>query len=208
MNNGLVVKNIIFINRAPFENLNLKFIEGINVLSSENGRGKTTIMSYIVDALHEMAKESFAQSYEGHETSWYRISSGAEVIDSSSISLVYIRFVYQGNIIDYVDLRGELDKEKYKALIPNLPENPISLSIINQNMQHGSMCKICHFANGAIKKDELFSRHIATYFPAYRYEIPAYLNHVFEPDKSPFDIAPRFRGYLPNPIEVVSELIT
>ena len=57
MNNGLVVRNIVFINRAPFKNLDLKFIDGINVLLSENGRGKTTIMSYVVDALYEIAKQ-------------------------------------------------------------------------------------------------------------------------------------------------------
>ena len=90
MNNGLIVRNVMFINRAPFERLDLKFIDGINVLSSENGRGKTTIMSYIVDALHEMAKKEYSQSYIGHETAWYRVSSSAEMMDSNRISLVYI----------------------------------------------------------------------------------------------------------------------
>lgn len=204
MNNGLVVRSVIFINRAPFEKLDLKFIDGINVLSSENGRGKTTIMSYIVDALHEMAKETFTQSYAGHETSWYRVSAGAEVIDSNRISLVYIRFVYQGNNIDYIELRGEINNEKYNALKQELPESPIPISVLKQNMQQGNTCKYCHFFNTTIKKDELFSHHIATYFPAYRYEMPAYMNSIFYPDKSPFDIAPRFQGYLPNPIEVIS----
>ena len=73
MNNGLVVKSITFINRAPFEKLDLKLIEGVNVLSSENGRGKTTIISYIVDALHEMAKQTFQLCYkETYNASWRR----------------------------------------------------------------------------------------------------------------------------------------
>lgn len=204
MNNGLIVRNVIFINRAPFEKLDLKFIDGINVLSSENGRGKTTIMSYIVDALHEMAKESFSQSFESHETAWYRVSSGAEVMDGNRISLVYIRFVYQGNNIDYIDLRGEIDNEKYKILQHELPDGPIPISNIRQNMQHGDACKFCYFFNATVKKEELFSQHIATYFPAYRYEMPAYMNKVFQSDKSPFDMTLRFQGYLPNPIEVIS----
>ena len=204
MHIGLIVRNVIFINRAPFERLDLKFIDGINVLSSENGRGKTTIMSYIVDALHEMAKKEFSQSYIGHETAWYRVSSSAEMMDSNRISLVYIRFVYQGNNIDYIDLRGEVDNDKYKVLKHELPETPIPISIIMQNMQHGNTCKLCHFFNATILKNELFSQHVATYFPAYRYEMPAYMNSIFYPDKSPFDLAPRFQGYLPNPIEVIS----
>ena len=140
MNNGLVVRNVIFINRAPFEKLDLKFIDGVNVLSSENGRGKTTIMSYIVDALHEMATATFFQSYEGHEKAWYRISASAEVIDSNLVSLVYIRFVFQGNNIDYIDFRGEINNEKYNVMKLELPENPIPISVLKQHIQHGNTC--------------------------------------------------------------------
>ena len=37
----------IFVNRAPFDNLELDFRnQSISVLSAINGRGKTTILSY------------------------------------------------------------------------------------------------------------------------------------------------------------------
>ena len=65
----------IFINRAPFDNLELSFQEqGINVLSAINGRGKTTILSYIVDAFHEMARPYFRNSYNGIENTYYIIN--------------------------------------------------------------------------------------------------------------------------------------
>ena len=45
------VEKCLFINRAPFkDNLEICFQKGINVLCGINGRGKTTIISYIVDA--------------------------------------------------------------------------------------------------------------------------------------------------------------
>lgn len=200
MNNGLVVRNVIFINRAPFENLDLQFIEGINVLSSENGRGKTTIMSYIVDALYEIAKETFSHSFDGHNTAFYRISSGVEVLDARRVSLVYIRFSFQGDNVDYIDARGQLTREIYNAL--PLPPNPISFSEIVSHELPGNVRKFCHFFGGT-KKKEIFSEHLATYFPAYRYELPAYLNNVYQPSNSPFNQFKQYIGVLPNPIEVV-----
>ena len=54
------IQKIIFINRAPFEHLELDFKQnGINVLTAINGKGKTTIISHIVDAFHELAREAY-----------------------------------------------------------------------------------------------------------------------------------------------------
>lgn len=46
------VKQIDFINRAPFKKLNIDFSDKhVISLTGINGAGKTTILSYIVDAL-------------------------------------------------------------------------------------------------------------------------------------------------------------
>ena len=51
------IEKAIFVNRAPFNHLELDFKErGINVLAAINGRGKTTILSHITDAFYELAK--------------------------------------------------------------------------------------------------------------------------------------------------------
>jgi predicted ATP-binding protein involved in virulence len=56
----LYLSSATFYNRAPFEKLVLHFEENeIAVLTAVNGRGKTTILSHIVDAFHEMAKPFF-----------------------------------------------------------------------------------------------------------------------------------------------------
>ena len=47
----------------------------IGVLSAVNGRGKTTILSYIVDSFYEMARLSFPIEFEGEENKLYRLSS-------------------------------------------------------------------------------------------------------------------------------------
>ena len=65
------LEKAIFVNRAPFEHLELNFKEkGISVLSAVNGRGKTSILSHVVDALFEMAKPVFEQEFEGNENKY------------------------------------------------------------------------------------------------------------------------------------------
>lgn len=44
------IEKAIFVNRAPFQKVEFDFLEsGVNVLSGINGRGKTTVISHIVD---------------------------------------------------------------------------------------------------------------------------------------------------------------
>ena len=49
------IEKAIFVNRAPFKKVEFDFLEsGVNVLSGINGRGKTTVISHIVDLLAEL----------------------------------------------------------------------------------------------------------------------------------------------------------
>ncbi len=87
------IEKAIFINRAPFEHLELNFNKNsINVLSAINGKGKTTILSHIADAFYEMARNNFSGSFAGKETKYYRFSSPLFNIDTSKYSIVYFRF--------------------------------------------------------------------------------------------------------------------
>lgn len=66
----ILVDKCLFINRSPFkDNLEISFKEGVNVLCGINGRGKTTILSYIVDAFYEMAKPNYRGSLKVRSTS-------------------------------------------------------------------------------------------------------------------------------------------
>ena len=62
----IYLEKVIIYNFAPFKDkLVLNFNKNdITVLSAINGKGKTTIMSYIVDAFYEMARAGFANEFE------------------------------------------------------------------------------------------------------------------------------------------------
>ena len=195
------VEKIIFINRAPFEHLELNFKEkGINVLTAINGKGKTTIISHIVDALHELARPHFSNSYEGKENKYYRVSTSLFSLDQSKPSVCFIRFKEEGEIIDYLDCRGAMPEEEFAKIVPAIK---INYGDIKSRLAEGRGVKV--YSQNARREQvrQIFDKNIITYFPAYRYEQPAYLN---DPYKQTYHFKQEavWNGFLPNPIEVIS----
>lgn len=197
------LEKAIFINRAPFEHLELDFKEkGINVLSAINGRGKTTILSYIVDAFYELAKKHYENEFEGKENKYYRISSSLYNIDKSKTSFVYLRFINDGTNIDYIDVRNKCSLIEYDSaisIVNKIPFTKFSDGLKKQN-------NIKYWNVDTNKKDlihSVFDNNILTYFPSYRYETPSFLNDPYH-IKMDYKIDRAFSGYLENPIEVIT----
>lgn len=197
------LKELQIYNRAPFDNLKLSMgNSNVSILSGINGAGKTTILSYIVDAFYEFAKKGFENSFEGISSKFYRVSSELTVMDSSKISFVYLRFENAGKIIDYIDVRHLNGEEEYNSSLQL--ENVIPYSEVKAKIKTENVVK---YFNVSDKKEVLkcFNTNLMTYFPAYRYEQPGYLNDVYNISLK-FKTATEFAGYLTNPIEVTSGL--
>ncbi len=193
------LKTIIFINRAPFKELKLSFDSSISVLVGINGKGKTTIISHIVDALYELAKLDFHNEFKNKDNQFYRFSSAIYSIDRTKPSIVYLRFVGQdGKNIDYVDIQGKCSEQEYNKLIDFSDRIPYS----NMRIKIVDSISVKHWS---ISKDKagqtLFDNNILTYFPAYRYELPIYLNNPFKLEMK-YNYSNHITGYLPNPIEI------
>lgn len=193
----------IFINRAPFEHLVLDFKEkGINVLSAINGNGKTTILSHITDAFYELARDVFHNEFEGRENKYYRISSSLYNLNPENPSYVYLRFEYNGEHIDYVDIRNKCTEEQYNSAITI--DSRIEFAKIRNTLSNSHDVKYWSL-NDKKKIKDIFSNSVLTYFPSYRYETPSYLNDPYN-IKLDYAIKSKFEGYLENQIEVVSDL--
>jgi predicted ATP-binding protein involved in virulence len=197
------LEKAIFINRAPFEHLELDFREkGINVLTAVNGKGKTTILSHIVDAFYELARNGFDNAFEGKENKYYRVSTSLYNIDLSRPSFVYFRFNNDGKIIDYVDIRNNCTLADYEKNI--LLQDKIDFDKIKRGLEEENNIK---YWTKLEKKEvgKVFGQNLLTYFPSYRYEAPGYLNEPYSV-KLHFTKTDSFSGYLTNPIEVISDL--
>ena len=194
------VERCLFVNRAPFQDdLEIVFKEGVNVVCGINGRGKTTILSYIADAFFEMAKLNYQGSFEGKETKYYRLSSSSHLIDPSKPSIVYIRFNIEGKTIDYIDVRGKLSETDYNSMVKY--DGKVEYEKIKNGLSRSDTIKTfsCDDSDSTLK--EIFLRNVISYFPSYRYELPGYLNNPYKTELEISNVA-RFSGELPNPLEV------
>lgn len=200
----MYLKKAIFINRAPLGDMTVDFGEkGINVLTAINGKGKTTIITYVFDALYEMAKRHYSQSFRD-SNSFYRFSSDIFSTKPSEPSMVYLRFVDNAKNIDYVDLRGAWEEGKYNAAIESLP-NTIEFKEFSKSLANNGVVK--HVVKSFNKKEvhHIFEKHVLTYFPAYRFEQPAYLTDLNE-IKTSFNDDLIISNKLRNNLEVRSVL--
>lgn len=201
----MFVEKIIFLNRVPFDHIEIDFKKnGINVLSAVNGKGKTTILSYIADAFHEMARPHFSQSFEGFENKYYRISSGLDVLIEGSPSFVFIRFKDGTDIFDYIDYRGKTITQQVNEYLP-LDIKISTEDIKNELKIQGSSCKIVSKNYQKEQASRVFKQTLNTFFPAYRYELPGYLNDPFKIDIR-YKKTSGFSSELINPIEVTSSI--
>lgn len=200
----IYLEKAIFVNRAPFAKLELSFCENeIAVFSSANGKGKTTILSHIVDAFHEMARPHFPNEFEGKENKIYRVSSVIYNLNSNLPSFVYLRFKTSDEFIDYVDVRNICTEDQYNEAISL--ENKIPFAKIKPQLDEGYFAKCVSKSFDKKKAFELFSKNILTYFPSYRYEMPGYLNDAYKIQLN-FRKKSGFSGDMRNPIEVISGL--
>lgn len=192
-------------NQAPFDNLHLTFDDSnVLVLSGINGAGKTTILSYIVDSFYELAKKGFANEFEGISSKYYRVSSPITVLDDGRLSFVYLRYIEGDKKIDYIEIRNIKAGNEAQYTEAIQITTPIAFTTLTKEVGSGSVLKYSTITDSK-EAEKLFYDNLLTYFPAYRYEQPGYLNDPYRISLD-FKKTLEFAGYLSNPIEVTSGL--
>ena len=199
------VERIIIHNRAPFEHIDLEFKDkSISVLTALNGKGKTTILSYIVDAWIELTRKTYSQSYTGKEDKYYRVSSPLYDIDRNIMSLVYIRFKDDNRNCDFLDLRNSCTLAEYDSTVSI--ENKIPFHEIQNQLNLKKSFKIINQPYHKEKEVQgIFEKNVVTYFPSYRFELPNFLNEKYQ-ESVEHKLEAEYNGYLTNPIEVTSDI--
>ncbi len=198
------LNKIIFVNRAPFDKIELNFEENeIAVLTAINGSGKTTILSHIVDAWHEIVRPHYPNEFEDKENKYYRVSSPVYNLDRSKPSFVYIRFKNDEGTFDYIDIRDKCSEQEYNEAINVQEKIPFSKFSASLNAVNYVKEVSANFNKEVVEK--IFSNNLSTYFPSYRFEAPGYLNEPYKVNLD-FKKSSGFSGYLKNSIEVITGL--
>jgi len=199
----MYLEKLIFDNRAPFEHLEIDFQDsGVNVLTAINGKGKTTILSHIADAFYELARPVYPQEFEGKENKLYRVSSPLFNMTLGKPSIVYMRFIDGETFYDYIDVRDDCTKGQYDDTI-NV-NNKIDYNSFQGELKRQGFSKYWNIQDEDQRK-KVFEQNVLTYFPSYRFELPAYLNDTYS-NRIKYSINSKFSGYLPNQIEVISDI--
>lgn len=196
----MFITDIILYNRVPFQKLHLSFEKNdIAVLAAINGKGKTTILSYIMDAWVALTRGAYPTTYKGKEYALYRVSSSLFAMDVSKTSVVYIRFCDKGVNYDYIDARGKFTEIEYDNIIPL--DDKLPYNSFNTKFRNDGIIQYYDKTLNDEKVKELFENNIATYMPAYRYEMPNYLGDAYSSDVK-FTTDSRYSSEMTNPLEV------
>ena len=171
-------------------------------MTAINGKGKTTILSHIVDAFYELARPNFENEFEGKSNKYYRISSSIFNLNLSLPSFVYFVFNNDGDRWDYIDIRNECSENDYEANISI--DNKIPYNEFSQELKVGKNVK--KWCNSAQKDSviKLFNQNLLTFFPSYRYESPGYLSDTYS-FKIEHKIESGYSGFLTNPLRVICQ---
>lgn len=200
----MYIKKIVYENVGPIENIavDFPFHEDGNpkpiLFVGENGSGKSTVLSNIVDSFYEIAGEAFnnAWQYTGNGAhQYYKAIRAADI------------HIGQGYMFSYVQFKNENGQEAYLCKDGN-----ISMEMVRNKLENVSLEKLSwtpeesYKGTTANKKsaEQIFENNVICYFGPDRYEKPAWLGYkYYHTDDVPhFSISANWSGNLKNEITV------
>ena len=163
------------------------------IIVGENGSGKSTMISNIVDSLYELAGRVFSNALhhdkESYNYSYYKVISSNEI--KVGERYLFSRVIFD-NRVEYLFKTGDCSFEQFKN------ESGYDGDITNWDTNTG-IKEIHGLDNEEIK--EVFSEYVICYFGPERYEKPSWLGDTYYDDLSThLYVEPKFNNKLKNPI--------
>ena len=164
------------------------------VIVGPNGSGKSIFLSYIVDALMELAKAAFRDIVpsNGLGTPYFRVISPRAIRSGETFSLSLLRFKTADGELHYCEKAGRLDPET-----PSPDLRSVFAPVWNWQLD-GNHKEVSH--NEKIIETEM-ERGAHVFFPASRREDPDWLNPK-SLTAGPASAISRFNNELAKPIRV------
>lgn len=189
-------------NIGPIEKISIDFPfkeDGLPkpiIFVGENGSGKSTILSNVIDSLYSIAAKKFDNamhlSDRGNGQQYYKAITPAEIQTGKEYMYSYILF-NQPSAIQYVFKSGKLSTADFKSKIPN--GNTITF---NWNAEE-------NFKNVKVQEvdvENIFSKDIICYFGPDRYEKPMWMGNKYFDEALHPSVQVNWAGVLKNPITI------
>ena len=177
MPNSMYLKQLIDKNVGPLTDIHIDFPFYDNgdpkpvVLVGENGTGKSTLLSNIVDAFFEMAEKAYTNATHpiyrnGHQ--YFKAITPHEIHTGASSLYSFISFMAENNP-SYVFKSGNISVDEFKKQIGN--------QTINVSWKENENKKMVTASKDIISK--LWSNNIVCYFGPDRYEKPVWMGDKY-----------------------------
>lgn len=202
------IKRIFSQNIGPIEKANIEFFKNEDntpkpvILVGENGSGKSTIISNIVDSLYEIAGKAYNNVLKGENNvghQYYKAILSSEINVNHEFMISYIEFcesVGEDIICEYIFKNGNLTYNDFN--------NETGFELKNRTVFDINSVKDINISKE--KVEEIFKKNIFCYFGPDRYEKPCWLGEKYYVDKEESDIHLSIKniysGILNNPISV------
>lgn len=198
----MYLKKALYKNVGPLDKLQIDFTFDLQgnpkptVFVGENGSGKSTVLSNIVDAFYEMAGTAFVdacQFVDIGSQQYYKTISHDQIRFGNKYMLTFLSFEDEKQI-DYICKSGAVSTEEVKRYIS------IADIELPDKMEN-------NFKNVKIEKDlaeRIWNSNVLCYFGPDRYERPSWMGEKYynTEDYMHASVATRFRGHLDKPIEI------
>ena len=203
----MYISKILVENVGPIEKATIQFPFNDNgspkpvVIVGENGTGKTTLLSNIVDSFYETARTAFSDVTQSDG------SSGYQYYKAITPAEIHIGKKYLYSCIEYKSPHNPSYKIGYVFKSGNLPDNSFKKSSGFSLAQQVSWKDDENSKKVFITKEQantVFGRNVICYFGPDRYEKPAWMGkryHEREEYEHP-SVKERWNGQLQKPILV------
>ena len=199
----MYIKKLLYENVGPIENINIDLPFNDNgtpqpiLFVGENGCGKSTVLSNIVDSFYEIAGEAFKNAREsdgGIAHQYYKAISPIEIHTGKEYMYAYVGYS-DSNSFGYVLKSGNLSNEELKKKIE---------SDCSQNFSFNESVNIKKINVNKKDVERMWDSNVLCYFGPDRYEKPMWMgNKYYETEAiSHVIVHPKFNGHLNNPISV------
>ena len=201
----MYLKNIIIENIGPIGKIDIEmpFFDTKRpkpiIFVGENGSGKTIVLSSIIDALHEIANQSFDDVLpkKGLGYSYFKLVGPKNQKMNTIYGFNYLVFQGDTQKIEYIEKTGKLSFDNCKKATHEL------LSV-NEGWQEEENYKKTTNVKNNIEIQNDFSKNSYCYFPSIRYENPHWLNEYKE--ESRFVTSSKISGKLGKPVVIEKSL--
>ncbi|MBA4159538.1 MAG: ATP-binding protein [Gemmatimonadetes bacterium] len=170
------------------------------VLVGGNGTGKTVVLSYVADALIEIAKKAYEDVVpgQGHSSPYLRVVGSGNTRVGASYSFALLMFEARQD--------DALHQLLYREQTGQQPENwnEACQQRFGRQMPWSNMTKEVEGGNETVVQD-VFEGAAIAYFPSSRSERPHWYNPTVARELMPFDLGGNFRKQLGTRPIIITE---